>query len=69
LRSPASTAAGNSIDLSPLLLQRARAVAAEHQHLSAANAENYDVAVAKKIGELSPVVNALKEWEEAQSVS
>jgi hypothetical protein len=37
--------------------------------LSTANAENYDVAVAKKIGELGPVVAALKEWEDAQSVS
>jgi hypothetical protein len=65
----ASTAAGDGVDLSPVLLQRARAIAAEHQHLSTANAENYDVAVAKKIGELGPVVAALKEWEDAQSVS
>ncbi|OCT52845.1 Peptide chain release factor 1, mitochondrial [Cladophialophora carrionii] len=64
---PPSTAAGDGADLSPILLRRARTVAAEHQHLSSANAENYDVAVAKKIGELGPVVAALKEWEDAQS--
>ena len=55
--------------LSPILLQRARTVAAEHQQLSASIAENYDVAIAKKIGELSSVSAALKEWEDAQNVS
>jgi peptide chain release factor 1 len=54
--------------LSPILLERARAIAAEHQQLSDANAETYDVATAKKIGELGPVVSALKDWEDAQSV-
>ncbi|OAL30484.1 hypothetical protein AYO22_01682 [Fonsecaea multimorphosa] len=55
--------------LSPILLQRARAVATEHQQLAAANAENYDVAVAKRIGELGPVSAALKEWDDAQNVN
>ena len=54
--------------ISPILLQRARSVAAEHQKLSAANAENYDVAVAKKIGELGPTCTALKDWEDANNV-
>jgi len=49
-------------------LDRARAIAAEHRQLSAANAQSYDVAVAKKIGELSPISNAIKEWEDAQNV-
>ncbi|KIV82939.1 hypothetical protein PV11_05004 [Exophiala sideris] len=53
--------------VSPVLLRRARAVAAEHAQLSAANADNYGVSVAKKIGELSTVCTALKDWEEAQS--
>ncbi len=57
-----------SSQISPVLLRRARTVAAEHGQLSAANAENYEVAVAKKIGELSSVSSALKEWEEAQNV-
>jgi len=51
-----------------VLLHRARAVAAEHAQLSAANADNYDVSVAKKIGELSTVCTALKDWEDAQNV-
>ena len=41
---------------------------AEHAKLSAQNAENYDVAVAKKIGELGPVTEALKNWQDAQHV-
>ncbi|EXJ94774.1 peptide chain release factor 1 [Capronia coronata CBS 617.96] len=53
--------------ISPVLLQRARAVAAEHKQLAAANATEYDVSIAKKIGELSPVAQALKEWEDAQN--
>ncbi|OAL39704.1 hypothetical protein AYO20_01101 [Fonsecaea nubica] len=57
----------NGPELSPVLLQRARTVAAEHQQLAAANAENYDVAVAKRIGELGPVSTALKEWDDAQN--
>ncbi|EXJ88856.1 peptide chain release factor 1 [Capronia epimyces CBS 606.96] len=52
--------------ISPVLLQRARAVAAEHQQLTAANATDYDVGIAKKIGELSSVATALKEWDDAQ---
>ncbi|KAJ9603901.1 Peptide chain release factor 1, mitochondrial [Cladophialophora chaetospira] len=65
--SSASAASGDGRELSPILLRRARAIAADHQQLSASNAETYDVAVAKKIGELGPIVTALKEWEDAQS--
>ena len=54
--------------ISPTLLTRARLVAAEHAKLAAQNAENYDVAVAKKIGELGPVTTALKDWQDAQHV-
>ncbi|KAL6246112.1 Peptide chain release factor 1, mitochondrial [Rhinocladiella similis] len=53
--------------LSPILLRRARSIAAEHAQLSAANIENYDVSIAKKIGELSSVCEALKDWEDAQN--
>jgi hypothetical protein len=55
--------------ISPTLLTRARSVAAEYAKLTAQNAESYDVAVAKKIGELGPVTTALKDWQDAQHVS
>jgi hypothetical protein len=54
--------------ISPTLLTRARLIAAEYAKLAAQNAENYDVAVAKKIGELGPVTTALKDWQNAQHV-
>jgi len=43
-------------------------MAAEHAKLSAANAHDYDVSVAKRIGELTSVTTALKEYEEAHDV-
>ncbi len=63
---PISTSAKSSI--SPVLLKRARSIAGEHAKLSIQNAENYDNATAKKIGELSPVTAALVEWDNAQNV-
>lgn len=54
--------------ISPILLKRARSIAEEHAKLSTQNAENYDVATAKKIGELSTVTAALAEWDTAQNV-
>ncbi|KAL2441914.1 Peptide chain release factor 1, mitochondrial [Exophiala dermatitidis] len=67
-QSSASTIPGDpESQISPVLLERARAIAAEHQQLAAANANNYDVAAAKRIGELSSVAKALKEWEDAQN--
>lgn len=59
----------NVVDLvSPNLLERAKSIASEHARLSLQNAEDYDVSVAKKIGELGPVTTALKEYEDAQNV-
>lgn len=59
----------NIADLvSPSLLERAKAIASEHARLSLQNAEDYDVSIAKKIGELGPVTTALKEYEDAQNV-
>lgn len=55
-------------EISPSLLERARKIAAEHSKLSGANAENYDMATAKRIGELGPVTAALKEYEAARDV-
>lgn len=54
--------------LSPVLLRRAKSIAEEHARLSAENAENYDLTIAKKIGEIGPVAAALKEWDEAHNV-
>lgn len=54
--------------ISPTLLTRARSVAAEYAKLAAQNAESYDVAVAKKLGELGPVTTALRDWQDAQHV-
>ena len=54
--------------ISPVLLNRARSIAAEHARLSAQIAENYDVDVARRVGELGVVTSALKEWEDARQV-
>ncbi|KAI1336707.1 release factor [Xylariaceae sp. FL0016] len=56
-----------SITLPPALLQRARNLRSEHDKLSAALEANFDTNTAKKVGELSRVASALKEWDAAQS--
>lgn len=61
-------AAAASEGVSPALLTRARSVAAEHGALSKQLAEGFDTRTAKKVGELSPVASALKEWEHANEV-
>lgn len=61
-------AVGTKSFISPVLLNRARSIAREHAKLSSQNAENYDIATAKKIGELSTVTAALVEWDDAQNV-
>ena len=53
--------------MSPVLLQRARAIAVEHTNLSAQNANSYSVETAKRIGEIGPIAAALDAWDEAQS--
>ncbi|KAI9780110.1 MAG: hypothetical protein M1816_003165 [Peltula sp. TS41687] len=53
--------------MSPVLLSRARSMAAEHTELSKAMATDFDTRTAKRIGELSAVTNALGRWEEASS--
>ncbi|EGE02712.1 peptide chain release factor 1 [Trichophyton equinum CBS 127.97] len=52
-------------ELSPILLNRARALAAEHATLTAKQAESFERAAAKRIGEIAPVANALKDWDTA----
>ncbi|KAI9798833.1 MAG: hypothetical protein M1825_004956 [Sarcosagium campestre] len=55
--------------LSPALLSRARAVDSEHAELSKKVSEDFDARSAKRLGELSPIVNALREWEAANEAS
>ncbi|KAI2618115.1 release factor [Hypoxylon sp. NC1633] len=50
-----------------VLLKRARNIAAEHEKLASALATEFDPKTAKRLGELSRVANALREWEATQS--
>ncbi|KAL2009253.1 hypothetical protein VTN00DRAFT_7447 [Thermoascus crustaceus] len=60
----------SDVGLSAALLNRARLVATEHAALSASLAESFDAKVAKRVGELAPIANALKEWDNAnESIS
>ncbi|KAH8671598.1 hypothetical protein BX600DRAFT_250859 [Xylariales sp. PMI_506] len=54
-------------NLPPALLQRARSIALEHAELQASLSDSFDTKAAKRLGELSRVADALKEWEAAQS--
>ncbi len=49
------------------MLERARNIAKEYDHLSAALESNFDTKTVKRVGELSRVAVALKEWDAAQS--
>ncbi|KAF9630195.1 putative peptide chain release factor 1 protein [Lasiodiplodia theobromae] len=51
--------------ISPTVLKRARAVAAEHAQLSQKLVDSFDTRTAKKVGETAPIAAALKEWEKA----
>ncbi|KAJ5110742.1 Peptide chain release factor 1 [Penicillium argentinense] len=51
--------------LSPVLLTRARLLAAEHAKLSDRLADSFDALVAKRAGELAPVTFILNEWDNA----
>ena len=62
----ATTAASPTI--SPALLGRARALAAEHAQLSKKLNSEYDTQLAKKLGALSAVAEALNGWEAANNV-
>ncbi|KAI1172753.1 release factor [Nemania sp. FL0916] len=53
--------------LSPILLKRARGIAKEHDELAASLGDSFDTTTAKRMGELSRVTAALKEWDAAQS--
>ncbi|KAI9805685.1 MAG: hypothetical protein M1833_005178 [Piccolia ochrophora] len=51
--------------ISQALLGRARSIASEHTRLSNAIAEDFEPRSARRVGELSAVVNALKQWDNA----
>ncbi|KAI3326851.1 release factor [Xylariaceae sp. AK1471] len=50
-----------------VLLERARNIAKEHDQLNHALESNFDTKTAKRVGELSRVAVALKQWDAAQS--
>ncbi|KAI0427603.1 release factor [Xylaria sp. FL1042] len=53
--------------LPPVLLERARNIAKEHEQLTVALESDFNTKTAKRVGELSRVAAALKEWDAAQS--
>ena len=57
----------NAPPISPALLSRARALAAQHAQLSQKLESQYDSHAAKKAGSLATVANALSNWEAANS--
>ncbi|KAH9864335.1 hypothetical protein J1614_010269 [Plenodomus biglobosus] len=54
-----------SESIPPALLTRARTVASEHTDLTAQLSHGFDARIAKKLGEYSPIVNALGQWDKA----
>lgn len=58
-----------SESIPPALLARARAITSEHKRLTEKLSNGFDTRAAKKLGEYSPIVNALGEWDKANEVS
>ncbi|CAN9178862.1 unnamed protein product [Alternaria alternata] len=54
-----------SESIPPALLSRARAIVTEHKELTEQLSNGFDTRAAKKLGEYSPIVNALGEWDKA----
>ncbi|PCH02266.1 Peptide chain release factor class I/class II [Penicillium occitanis (nom. inval.)] len=50
-------------EISAALLSRARSIAKEHEKLRDLLGENFDTKVAKRMGELAPVAQAVKDWD------
>ena len=63
-----STAPSRASTISPTLLSRAQALAAEHAELSKQLNSEYDNQIAKKAGSLAAVTTALNSWESANKV-
>ncbi|KAH6881312.1 hypothetical protein BKA58DRAFT_590 [Alternaria rosae] len=57
--------AATSESIPPALLTRARAIVTEHKELTEKLSNGFDTRAAKKLGEYSPIVNALGEWDKA----
>lgn len=55
-------------ELSAALLSRARSIAKEHEKLRDVLGENFDTKVAKRLGELAPVAQAVKDWDKTHEV-
>ena len=51
-----------------MLFKRARSIAKQHDELSATLSEGFDPKVAKRVGELAPIVKVLKDWDKANEV-
>lgn len=54
--------------ISEVLFKRARSIAKQHDELSATLSEGFDPKVAKRVGELAPIVKVLKDWDKANNV-
>lgn len=52
-------------DISPALLSRAKSLASQHTTLASQLATEYDARAAKKLGQLTSVTNALKDYEKS----
>ncbi|KAI0812071.1 release factor [Xylaria sp. FL0064] len=61
------TSTNTTSALPRVLLERARNIAKEHEQLTIALESDFDTKTAKRVGELSRVAVALKEWDAAQS--
>ena len=68
VRRSQSTVSSPASTISPALLGRAQALAAEHAELSKQLQSEYDMRIAKKAGSLSAVAIALNNWESASNV-
>lgn len=55
-------------ELSAALLSRARSIAKEHEKLRDRLGENFDTKIAKRMGELAPVAQAVKDWDKTHDV-
>ncbi|KAI7764985.1 hypothetical protein ACKAV7_012851 [Fusarium commune] len=68
---PDLSKAGTRIDASPLLapalLQRAQSLTTEHDDLQKTLNNSFDSTIAKRVGELSRVAEALKAWQTSQA--
>ncbi|KAF1940313.1 release factor [Clathrospora elynae] len=59
------TTGAHTKSIPPALLTRARDIASAHQQLTDKLSDGFDTRAAKKLGEYSPIVNALGEWDKA----